>query len=97
MNGTVLGTKAIVVRLHEPKQMRQEKLALRFAGNGHPRAASGAASPTHSDGSDARFSPRRRASSVIGSPQSHYQSMTPERVERGRRGSGSYYQARFYS
>lgn len=35
MNGSILGTKQIVVRLHEPKQLRQEKLAARFAGVGN--------------------------------------------------------------
>lgn len=47
MHGVVLGTKQLVVRLHEPKQLRQEKLAQRFGGhNGHPRSSSGASSPT---------------------------------------------------
>ncbi|KAF9530219.1 hypothetical protein CPB83DRAFT_851194 [Crepidotus variabilis] len=55
MNGSILGSKQIVVRLHEPKQLRQEKLAARFAGvgNGHPvhprRSSSGATSPAMSD------------------------------------------------
>lgn len=89
MNGVLLGTKQVVVRLHEPKQLRQEKLAQRFGGhNGHPRNSSGATSPTASEGGEsiAGWSPRHHAS-ALGSPvQTHY-----ERPERGRRGSGSYY------
>ncbi|KAJ7118633.1 hypothetical protein C8R43DRAFT_1137189 [Mycena crocata] len=88
MNGVLLGTKQVVVRLHEPKQLRQEKLAQRFAG--HPRNSSGATSPTASEGGEsiAGWSPRHHTSS-LGSPvQSHY-----DRPERGRRGSGSYYNA----
>ncbi|KAJ7064793.1 hypothetical protein C8F01DRAFT_1128214 [Mycena amicta] len=90
MNGVLLGTKQIVVRLHEPKQLRQEKLAQRFSGNGHPRNSSGATSPTASEGGEsiAGWSPRHH-SATLGSPvQSHY-----DRPERGRRGSGSYYNA----
>lgn len=34
MNGSLLGTKNIVVRLHEPKKVREAKLAQRFAGDG---------------------------------------------------------------
>ncbi|KAG8910244.1 hypothetical protein FRC01_006439 [Tulasnella sp. 417] len=51
MNGTTLGTKPIIVRLHEPKQLRQEKLATRYSAgrNPHPRSASGATSPSPSD------------------------------------------------
>ena len=46
MNGVLLGSKQLIVRLHEPKQLRQEKLAQRFGGhNGHPRSRSGATSP----------------------------------------------------
>lgn len=57
MNGAVIGTKQLVVRLHEPKQLRQEKLAQRFggAGNGHPRSTSGATSPTASEGGDSAY------------------------------------------
>lgn len=89
MNGVQLGSKPIIVRLHEPKQFRQEKLALRFQGNGHPRSASGATSPTHSEGGDsfAGWSPRR-ASSVLASPGMREQQL----LDRGRRGSSSYYQ-----
>nr|GAT54681.1 predicted protein [Mycena chlorophos] len=91
MNGVLLGTKQIVVRLHEPKQLRQEKLAQRFSGgNGHPRTASGATSPTASEGGEsiAGWSPRHH-NTALGSPiQNHY-----DRPERGRRGSGSYYNA----
>jgi polyadenylate-binding protein len=89
MNGIQLGTKQIIVRLHEPKQLRQEKLAARFGGsNGHPRSASGATSPTPSEAGDSYLgwaSPRRSSlplASPIGTP------------DRGRRGSGSYYNVR---
>lgn len=89
MNGAVLGTKQLVVRLHEPKQLRQEKLAARFSGhNGHPRNASGATSPTASEGGESYAgwpSPGGR-SAILGSPAAHH-----ERLERPRRGSGSYY------
>jgi polyadenylate-binding protein len=88
MNGVVLGSKAIVVRLHEPKHFRQEKLAQRFASGGHPRSASGATSPTHSDGGESTFggwnSPRH-ASSPLASPH--------DKPTAGRRASGSYYHA----
>jgi polyadenylate-binding protein len=89
MNGALLGSKQLVVRLHEPKQLRQEKLAARFAGhNGHPRSASGATSPTLSEGGESYVGwPSPGAKSVIlGSPVAH-----SERLERPRRGSGSYY------
>ncbi|KAJ7247907.1 hypothetical protein B0H12DRAFT_1186702 [Mycena haematopus] len=89
MNGVLLGTKQVVVRLHEPKQLRQEKLAQRFGGhNGHPRNSSGATSPTASEGGEsiAGWSPRH-GTSALGSP-THY-----DRPDRGRRGSGSYYNA----
>ncbi|KAI0266520.1 hypothetical protein BC834DRAFT_132691 [Gloeopeniophorella convolvens] len=91
MNGVLLGSKQLVVRLHEPKQLRQEKLAARFAGhNGHPRSASGATSPTASEGGESYAgwpSPGAR-SAILGSPVGH-----SERLERPRRGSGSYYNA----
>jgi len=87
----LVGSKQLVVRLHEPKQLRQEKLAARFAGhNGHPRSASGATSPTASEGGESYVgwpSPGAR-SAILGSPVSH-----SERLERPRRGSGSYYNA----
>ena len=89
MNGVQLGSKQIVVRLHEPKQLRQEKLAQRFGHNGHPRSASGATSPTVSEGGESYvgWGSPRHPSSNLGSPMpSHY-----ERPERARRGSGSYY------
>src|SRR5580698_10399849 len=90
MNGVTLGTKQVVVRLHEPKQLRQEKLAQRFGHNGHPRSGSGATSPTASEGGDSYigWSSPRHHSSPLGSAGSpgHY-----DRPERGRRGSGSYY------
>ncbi|KAG8817202.1 hypothetical protein FRC19_011493 [Serendipita sp. 401] len=81
MNGATIGSKQIVVRLHEPKQLRKEKLAARFAvgghgHNGHPR--SGATSPTMSEAESAYG-----GWSTPGIPGR----------ERHRRGSGSYYQA----
>ncbi|KAF7325995.1 hypothetical protein MKEN_00450400 [Mycena kentingensis (nom. inval.)] len=90
MNGVLLGTKQVVVRLHEPKQLRQEKLAQRFSGNGHPRHSSGATSPTASEGGEsiAGWSPRHHNAALASPVQGHY-----ERPERGRRGSGSYYNA----
>ncbi|CAG7849946.1 SubName: Full=Related to protein mediates microtubule-dependent mRNA transport {ECO:0000313/EMBL:CCA67340.1} [Serendipita indica DSM 11827] len=84
MNGALLGSKQIVVRLHEPKQLRKEKLAQRFAAghghNGHPRSGSGATSPTMSE---------------VGDNASAYGSWSPgiPGRDRQRRGSGSYYQA----
>lgn len=85
MNGATLGSKQIVVRLHEPKQLRKEKLAQRFAqgshgGNGHPRSSSGATSPTLSEGGD----------SITGWS-------TSALAGRTRRGSGSYYQVGVWS
>ncbi|KAH8103123.1 hypothetical protein BXZ70DRAFT_773261 [Cristinia sonorae] len=93
MNGAVLGSKQLVVRLHEPKQLRQEKLAQRFGGhgNGHPRSGSGATSPTASEAGDyAGWSPTHR-SAVLGSPIMSHAAI--ERNDRGRRSSGSYYHA----
>lgn len=89
MNGVVLGTKQLVVRLHEPKQLRQEKLAQRFGGNGHPRSASGATSPTVSEAGEsfAGWSSPRHHTSSLGSP-------VATTADRGRRGSGSYYNVR---
>ncbi|KAL1732144.1 hypothetical protein EV714DRAFT_282772 [Schizophyllum commune] len=95
MNGRQIGSKAIVVRLHEPKQLRQEKLAARFGGhNGHPRSVSGATSPTPSEGGSyvGWSSPPTATSPLGGSPHP-----TPsvagfgDKTDRGRRGSGSYY------
>jgi polyadenylate-binding protein len=89
MNGNLLGSKQLVVRLHEPKQLRQEKLAARFAGhNGHPRSASGATSPSLSEGGEsyAGWPSPGAKSAILGSPVSH-----SDRLERPRRGSGSYY------
>ncbi|EGO29612.1 hypothetical protein SERLADRAFT_433578 [Serpula lacrymans var. lacrymans S7.9] len=91
MNGMVFGSKQLVVRLHEPKQLRQEKLAQRFGHNGHPRSASGATSPTASEGGESYvgWSSPRHVSSALGSPViSHL-----DGPGRGRRGSGSYYNA----
>src|SRR6266481_1152273 len=56
MNGIVLGSKQLVVHLHEPRQLCQEKLAHRFGSGsgGHPRmcSGSGAMSPTLSEGGE---------------------------------------------
>jgi hypothetical protein len=95
MNGATLGSKQIVVRLHEPKQLRQEKLAQRFGHNGHPRrSSSGATSPAISETGEPLFggwnSPRLHHS-ALGSPALSPKSIHFERTERGRRGSGSYY------
>ncbi|THH23188.1 hypothetical protein EUX98_g7989 [Antrodiella citrinella] len=93
MNGAVLGSKQLVVRLHEPKQLRQEKLAQRFSGhgNGHPRNGSGATSPTASEAGDySGWSPTHR-SAVLGSPIMSHAAV--ERSDRARRSSGSYYHA----
>lgn len=89
MHGAQLGSKQVIVRLHEPKQLRQEKLAQRFGHHGHPRSASGATSPTASEGGESYvgWSSPRHHSVALGSPiGSHY-----ERQDKGRRGSGSYY------
>ncbi|KIJ38954.1 hypothetical protein M422DRAFT_175807 [Sphaerobolus stellatus SS14] len=87
MNGMVLGSKQLVVRLHEPKQLRQEKLAHRFANTGHPRtrSGSGATSPTPSEGGESVW-----GRSSPGGPVSPTQTQTQDRV---RRSSGSYYTA----
>ncbi|KZV65745.1 hypothetical protein PENSPDRAFT_756207 [Peniophora sp. CONT] len=93
MNGAVLGQKQLVVRLHEPKQLRQEKLAARFgsgSGNGHPRSASGATSPTPSEGGESMAWPSPSVRSIsLGSPAAHNERL----ADRPRRGSGSYYNA----
>lgn len=86
MNGVILGSKQIVVRLHEPKQLRQEKLAHRFgnaSGSSHPRnrSGSGATSPTPSEGDSAYWG--------RSSPGGPVPSAT--HMERPRRSSGSYY------
>lgn len=88
MNGAQLGAKQIVVRLHEPKQLRQEKLAQRYGHNGHPRSASGATSPTPSEMGD--WGSPRGQHAPLGSPKPN---KSFDRPERPRRGSGSYYQA----
>ncbi|KAF8586869.1 hypothetical protein K439DRAFT_1339680 [Ramaria rubella] len=87
MNGIIVGSKQLVVRLHEPKQLRQEKLAHRFGSgsSSHPRrrSGSGATSPTLSEGGESywgRSSPGGPVSP--GGP-----------IERVRRSSGSYYTA----
>ena len=94
MNGAILGSKQIVVRLHEPKQLRQEKLAQRFGHNGHPRrTSSGATSPAASEAGDySAWNSPRAYSQPLASP-----ALSPkpfDRPERGRRGSGSYYTVR---
>ena len=66
MNGQMLGTKQIQVRLHEPKQYRQEKLALRFASGGSIRRGtpSGRTSPAMSEfDSPGSFPERQRRGS----------------------------------
>lgn len=94
MNGAVIGTKQLVVRLHEPKQLRQEKLAARFGGNGHPRSTSGATSPTASEAGESYAgwpSPNIRTTALGGSPIATH----ADRVDnRARRSSGSYYHVR---
>lgn len=70
MNGVTLGTKPIIVRLHEPKQLRQEKLATRYGGrtrSPHPRSASGATSPSPSDAGGDVQSPLDRTRRSSGS------------------------------
>lgn len=96
MNGALLGHKQIVVRLHEPKQLRQEKLAQRFGHNGHPRRnSSGATSPTASEAGDlSGWNSPRTYTLSIGSPALSPKPVYAERPERGRRGSGSYYTVR---
>ena len=99
MNGATLGSKQIVVRLYEPKQLRQEKLAQRFGHNGHPRrSSSGATSPAISETGEQLFggwnSPRLHPS-ALGSPALSPKPIHFDRTERGRRGSGSYYAVRF--
>lgn len=87
MNGVVIGSKQLVVRLHEPKQLRQEKLAHRFGSgsgsSGHirTRSGSGATSPTLSEGGESYWGRSSPGGPV--SPGGH--------VERARRSSGSYY------
>ncbi|KAH9899291.1 hypothetical protein C8Q73DRAFT_638831 [Cubamyces lactineus] len=92
MNGVVIGTKQLVVRLHEPKQLRQEKLAQRFGGhNGHPRSSSGATSPTASEAGEsyAGWPSPSSHPAVLGSPTMGHH----ERPDRARRSSGSFYHA----
>ncbi|KAH9941659.1 uncharacterized protein BXZ73DRAFT_41403 [Epithele typhae] len=92
MNGQQLGNKQLTVRLHEPKQLRQEKLAHRFGGSGgHPRSSSGATSPTASEAGEsyAGWPSPSSHPAVLGSPTlSHH-----ERQDRGRRSSGSFFHA----
>lgn len=92
MNGVILGQKQVVVRLHEPKQLRQEKLAQRFAGghNNHPRSRSGATSPTASEGGDSHggWSSPHGGYQSLASPSGYSERLSPDRA---RRSSGSYY------
>ncbi|KAG8966987.1 hypothetical protein FRC03_010942 [Tulasnella sp. 419] len=83
MNNAMLGGKQIVVRLHEPKQLRQEKLANRYSTgrSPHPRSASGATSPSQSVVGEGE---------VVQGGWTSPGAATPERV---RRSSGSYYHA----
>ncbi|SPO40563.1 related to protein mediates microtubule-dependent mRNA transport [Pseudozyma flocculosa] len=46
MHNTTLGAKQITVRLHEPKKMRQEKLAAKFGGSGGGNGAGTGGSAT---------------------------------------------------
>ncbi|KAM5533758.1 hypothetical protein V8D89_012533 [Ganoderma adspersum] len=92
MNGATLGAKQLVVRLHEPKQLRQEKLAQRFGGhNGHPRSSSGATSPTASEAGEsyAGWPSPSSHPAVLGSPVMGHL----DRPDRARRSSGSFYHA----
>ena len=93
MNSAILGSKQVVVRLHEPKQLRQEKLAQRFAHNGHPRrSSSGATSPAASEAGDfSGWNSPRTFTQSLASPALSPKPVYAERPDRGRRGSGSYY------
>lgn len=101
MNNVRIGTKHIAVRLHEPKQLRQEKLAARYASNnGHPRSSSGATSPTLSD--DGNFSvyggwpggsPGRNAAPSLVEQSRKVSGGHVPTADRQRRSSGSYYHA----
>lgn len=97
MNGAQLGSKQIVVRLHEPKQLRQEKLAHRF-NNGHPRrSSSGATSPAASEAGESYSgwnSPHMYSPQTLGSPALSPKPVHFDRPDRGRRGSASYYTVR---
>lgn len=91
MNGVTIGSKQLVVRLHEPKQLRQEKLAQRFGGhNGHPRSSSGATSPTASEAGEsyAGWPSPSSHPAVLGSP---VMSVHERSDNRARRSSGSFY------
>lgn len=61
MNGQMVRGKQIQVRFHEPKQLRQEKLAHRFADgmNAGHRRTSGSSSPAISDLGDINNIPDR--------------------------------------
>lgn len=62
MNGQTFGGKQIQVRFHEPKQLRQEKLAQRFAEGGM-RRTSGSTSPALSENDGTRVTERPRRGS----------------------------------
>lgn len=92
MNNARLGSKNIIVRLHEPRQLRQEKLASRFSGGSHPRSNSGATSPTLSDDltlDNASVYMGPGNTSLDGAVEKSRQIPEP----RPRRNSGSYYHA----
>lgn len=86
MNGVNIGDRAITVRLHEPKQLRQEKLAARFNNNNHNLL-------TPSPGLD--YSPSSPLPSEYGMMMNdnHYLASPPlSTTPLGqRRGSGSYF------
>ena len=103
MNGMLLGSKQVVVRLHEPKQLRQEKLAHRFATTHTRRNSSGATSPAASEigfgegwssprGSFAGLTISGGGAGGGGGPGTP-RSLPGHQQDRGRRGSGSYYAA----
>ena len=85
MNSIVLGSKQLVVCLHEPKQLCQEKLAHRFGSSsgGHPRtcSGSGATSLTLSEGGESYW-----GRSSPGSP-----ALPGGQGDRVHQSSGSYY------
>ena len=88
MNGAMLGNKQVQVRLHEPKQLRQEKLAQRFSHGQGPQ------SPTHTGGAGGskQLNNMSGATSPAISDGGGMGEGSP--VGRDRRGSGSYYNVR---
>ena len=101
MNGVLLGSKQVVVRLHEPKQLRQEKLAHRFASTHTRRNSSGATSPAASEigFGEGWGSPRGSFAGLSmsggggGGGPGTPRGLPGHQQDRGRRGSGSYYAA----